>query len=29
LAAGKAKQEIAGLLGIVRHTVWRWEKRFP
>src|SRR5258708_3610772 len=28
LAAGKAKQEIASQLGIVRQTVRRWEKHF-
>ena len=28
LAAGKAKQEIAAQLGIVRQTVRRWEQRF-
>jgi transposase len=28
LAAGKAKQEIARQLGIVRQTVRRWEQRF-
>jgi len=28
LAAGQAKKGIAAQLGIVRQTVWRWERRF-
>ena len=28
LAPGKARTEIAAQLGIVRQTVWRWERRF-
>jgi len=28
LAAGQTKKEMAAKLGIVRQTVWRWERRF-